>query len=134
MSPIGVPGPVCVNNSFCSFFSIVGHSPRNGLTYTRRITYTGGRTRVSLTLPSVGPCVNRDRTCRRSGVSLIQLCKADEVAPGSVIKVDTHGLSLAVFNLDGDFYVTDDACTHGPGSLSEGCVDGDIIECNFHQG
>ena len=67
-------------------------------------------------------------------MSLIQLCKADEVAPGNVIKVDTHGLSLAVFNLDGEFFVTDDACTHGPGSLSEGCIDGDLIECNFHQG
>ena len=41
---------------------------------------------------------------------------------------------LAVFNLDGEFYVTDDQCTHGPGSLSEGDVlDADII-CNFHGG
>ena len=65
----------------------------------------------------------------------IELCKAAEVAPGSVVRVETAlGLTLAVFNLDGDYYVTDDACTHGPGSLSEGCIDGDIIECNFHQG
>ena len=40
----------------------------------------------------------------------------------------------AVYNLDGEFCVTDDACTHGPGSLSEGFVEGDVIECNFHQG
>ena len=53
---------------------------------------------------------------------------------GEVLKVETHGLTLAVFNLDGTFYVTDDACTHGPGSLSEGFIDGDNIECNFHQG
>jgi nitrite reductase/ring-hydroxylating ferredoxin subunit len=32
------------------------------------------------------------------------------------------------------FGCADDACTHGPGSLSEGFVDGDCIECNFHQG
>jgi len=37
-------------------------------------------------------------------------------------------LTVAVFNLDGEFYVTDDACTHGPGSMSEGFVDGDCIE------
>jgi nitrite reductase/ring-hydroxylating ferredoxin subunit len=41
---------------------------------------------------------------------------------------------LAVFNVDGAVYVTDDACTHGPGSLSEGFLDADCIECNFHQG
>lgn len=64
----------------------------------------------------------------------IQLCRAEEVAPGEVLKVETGGLTVAVFNLDGDFYVTDDACTHGPGSLSEGFIDGDVIECNFHQG
>jgi nitrite reductase/ring-hydroxylating ferredoxin subunit len=64
----------------------------------------------------------------------IRLCDASEVGRGEVIKVETHGLVLAVYNLDGAFYVTDDACTHGPGSLSEGFVDGDCIECNFHQG
>ncbi|MBV8289085.1 MAG: non-heme iron oxygenase ferredoxin subunit, partial [Hyphomicrobiales bacterium] len=37
-------------------------------------------------------------------------------------------------NLGGEFFVTDDHCTHGPGSLSEGFVDGDVIECNFHGG
>ncbi|MEO7402594.1 MAG: Rieske 2Fe-2S domain-containing protein, partial [Burkholderiales bacterium] len=35
---------------------------------------------------------------------------------------------------DGEYYVTDDACTHGPGSLSEGEIEGDIVECNFHAG
>ena len=41
---------------------------------------------------------------------------------------------IPVFNVDGQFYVTDDACTHGPGSLSEGFIDGDVVECNFHNG
>jgi nitrite reductase/ring-hydroxylating ferredoxin subunit len=36
--------------------------------------------------------------------------------------------------VDDQFYVTDDLCTHGPGSLSEGCIDGDVIECDFHNG
>ncbi len=45
-----------------------------------------------------------------------------------------EGLTVAVFNVDGQFYVTDDACTHGPGSLSEGFIDGDVVECNFHNG
>jgi nitrite reductase/ring-hydroxylating ferredoxin subunit len=64
----------------------------------------------------------------------IRLCATDEVAPGEALKVETGGLTLAVFNVDGAFHVTDDACTHGPGSLSEGYLEGDVIECNFHQG
>jgi biphenyl 2,3-dioxygenase ferredoxin subunit len=64
----------------------------------------------------------------------IELCRADDVAPGAAIKVERAGLELAVFNIDGEFYVTDDHCTHGPGSLSEGFIEGDIVECSFHQG
>lgn len=64
----------------------------------------------------------------------IRLCGVEDVPSGQAIKVETDGLTLAVFNLDGAFHVTDDACTHGPGSLSEGFIDGDTVECNFHQG
>jgi nitrite reductase/ring-hydroxylating ferredoxin subunit len=64
----------------------------------------------------------------------LELCHAADVAPGTALKVEIEDLALAVFNVDGAFYVTDDACTHGPGSLSEGYVDGDVVECNFHGG
>ena len=66
--------------------------------------------------------------------SRIELCKIGDVAIGEVRKVEAGGLVFAVYNLDGEFCVTDDACTHGPGQMSEGIVDGDVIECNFHQG
>ena len=64
----------------------------------------------------------------------IALCTAAEVAPGSAIRIEKGALTLAVFNLDGDFCVTDDACTHGPGSLSEGFIEGETVQCDFHNG
>src|SRR5438477_12974331 len=64
----------------------------------------------------------------------VELCKADQVAAGTALRVEAGGLTVAVFNVDGTFYVTDDNCTHGPGSLSEGYIDGDVVECNFHNG
>ena len=64
----------------------------------------------------------------------IDLCSAADIAPGNAIKVETGDLILAVYNVDGEYYVTDDLCTHGPGSLSEGYIDGDVVECNFHNG
>jgi nitrite reductase/ring-hydroxylating ferredoxin subunit len=64
----------------------------------------------------------------------LDLCSADDVAPGSAIKVESGDLALAVYNVDGEYFVTDDLCTHGPGSLSEGYIDGDVVECNFHNG
>ncbi len=62
------------------------------------------------------------------------LCQTGDVAPGAALKVEIEGLALAVFNVGGTFYVTDDACTHGPGSLAEGYIEDDIVECNFHNG
>ena len=64
----------------------------------------------------------------------LKLCPTTDVPADGGLKVEADGLVLAVFNLGGRFYVIDDQCTHGPGSLSEGYVDGDEIECNFHQG
>ena len=66
--------------------------------------------------------------------SRVHLCRTTDVGSGEVIKVEAGELTLAVYNVDGTFYATDDACTHGPGSLSEGFLDGEVIECNFHQG
>ena len=64
----------------------------------------------------------------------LDLCSTSDVAPGSALKVETGDLVLAVFNVDGEFYVIDDTCTHGPGSLSEGYIEDDVVECNFHNG
>ena len=66
--------------------------------------------------------------------SLLGLCSTSEVPEGGAIKVEKGGYILAVFNLGGRYFVTDDSCTHGPGSLSEGDIDGEVVECNFHNG
>jgi nitrite reductase/ring-hydroxylating ferredoxin subunit len=66
--------------------------------------------------------------------NLIELCAKDDVGEGEVILVEAGDLELAVYRVEGEFYVTDDACTHGPGSLSEGYLEGHVIECDFHNG
>ena len=64
----------------------------------------------------------------------IELCNLSDVEVGQAFKVEKEGLVLAVFNVEGEYFVTDDLCTHGPGSLSESYVLDDIVECNFHNG
>jgi nitrite reductase/ring-hydroxylating ferredoxin subunit len=41
----------------------------------------------------------------------IDLCSTAEVAPGNALQVDKAGLVPAVFNQNGELFVTDDACT-----------------------
>jgi nitrite reductase/ring-hydroxylating ferredoxin subunit len=43
-------------------------------------------------------------------------------------------LRLAVYNIAGKFYVTDDECTHAAASLADGMLEGDLIECTLHFG
>ena len=69
-----------------------------------------------------------------NGVQLVALCAAADVGPDTPVQVVRDNVAYAVFCCDGQFYVTQDHCTHGPGSLSEGLVIGCEIECPFHQG
>ncbi|MFC0385651.1 non-heme iron oxygenase ferredoxin subunit [Muricoccus vinaceus] len=62
------------------------------------------------------------------------LCDASDVEEDTPVRAELRGEAYAVFLVEGRFYVTQDLCTHGPGSLSEGFVEGSEIECPFHQG
>jgi len=67
-------------------------------------------------------------------MSTLTLCKKDEVPEDEGLKIEKDDLSVAVFQFEGNYYVMDDLCSHGPGSLSEGFLDGYEIECDFHAG
>lgn len=63
------------------------------------------------------------------------ICRIDEVEGGefaSRIVVDDK--AYAVYKLGDEYFVSIDECTHGPGSLGEGTIIGEEIECPFHQG
>jgi nitrite reductase/ring-hydroxylating ferredoxin subunit len=67
-------------------------------------------------------------------VDLTELCKVGDLTPDQPFRAEVNGEALAVFEVDGKYYVTQDLCTHGPGSLADGYVEGDEVECPFHQG
>lgn len=65
----------------------------------------------------------------------ITVCRASEVEPGTPMRVVVGELPpLVVFNLEGEFFVIEDTCTHGKASLAEGYVEGDEVECPWHGG
>lgn len=65
---------------------------------------------------------------------LIALCPTSDVIEGQGVQVTVGDLVVAVFKIGDRYFVIDDACTHGPGRLHEGEQDGDVVECNFHNG
>ena len=62
----------------------------------------------------------------------VKVAKADELKPGQVRLVEVKGKDIALFNLEGEFFALDNACTHEQGSLADGEVDGDRVICPLH--
>jgi nitrite reductase/ring-hydroxylating ferredoxin subunit len=67
---------------------------------------------------------------------LTRLCLAADVPEQGVRQVSPPGLDAeyAVYRLDGEFYASDDLCTHGMVSLSYGDVEDGQIHCPMHGG
>ena len=65
---------------------------------------------------------------------LVKLCATSEIPEGSAKSFEVGTGTLAVYNVGGAFFVTDNECTHGAASLSDGVLDGDVIECTMHFG
>lgn len=65
----------------------------------------------------------------------IRLCEVASVEEGEPVGVFIEGMpALAVYNVDGEIFVTDNTCTHGNALLTDGYQDDGIVECPFHGG
>lgn len=68
-------------------------------------------------------------------MNLIKVCEAAEVKPGEMLPIEVDELPpLALYNVDGEFYVTSNICTHAIAILTDGYLEGDTIECPLHGG
>ena len=62
------------------------------------------------------------------------VCAVSDVAENSVKSFEVGSTVLAVYNVGGTFYATDNECTHGAASLADGILEDGIIECTMHFG
>jgi 3-phenylpropionate/trans-cinnamate dioxygenase ferredoxin subunit len=62
----------------------------------------------------------------------VKVASTSELAPGEARQVTARGKEIALFNIDGEFFALDNACTHDDGPLAEGEISGSEIVCPFH--
>ncbi len=65
-------------------------------------------------------------------MSWVNAGMAEEIDAGTVRVVSGGGRRIAVCNTGEGFYAIDDVCSHDGGSLDQGELDGDEIECPRH--
>jgi len=68
-------------------------------------------------------------------MSKVKLFLASELEVSEIRQVELDGREpIAIYNLDGEYFATDDTCTHGNASMAEGDIDGSEVYCPFHMG
>ncbi len=64
----------------------------------------------------------------------VTVARTGDLAPGEMTYVDVRNTAVCLINLDGAYHAIDDTCTHADASLSDGTIEGDILECPLHGG
>ena len=57
-----------------------------------------------------------------------------DLPPGEMTGLEIGDNQVALYNVGGTFYATDNICTHGFASLTDGYLEDDEIECPLHGG
>ena len=59
--------------------------------------------------------------------------RIEDLRPGACIRVALpDGDELAVYNVNGEYYATENSCPHRGAPLTEGALCGHIVECGLH--
>jgi naphthalene 1,2-dioxygenase ferredoxin component len=65
----------------------------------------------------------------------VRVSSAREVdEAGGLLGRSVDGVAIALYGVVGAYYATLDQCTHGQARLSDGYLEGFLIECPLHQG
>ena len=63
----------------------------------------------------------------------IKLGEVSQFPPGSFTRVELpNGDEVAVYNVNGEYYATENFCPHKGALLSDGRLCGHIVECGWH--
>src|SRR5215472_5399016 len=62
----------------------------------------------------------------------VRAAARSDLTEGEVLGVEIEGRSIALYDVEGGVFATDNICTHAYARLSDGWLDGELIECPLH--
>jgi len=93
---------------------------------------TRGRVRGIVLFMAAVRNTGADHTGRGMAAHLV--AKTSEIAENEAKKVIIGDQHIAIYNLGGEFFASDDICTHAYASLAEGYIEDGCVECPLHAG
>ena len=63
----------------------------------------------------------------------IRIAAADDLQDDEVRAVTVGSARIALYRSDGEFFATDNRCTHAEAQMSDGYLEDGCIECPLHQ-
>jgi naphthalene 1,2-dioxygenase system ferredoxin subunit len=67
-------------------------------------------------------------------IGWLKAANRGDLGEGDILGVIVSGKEIALYNIDGTLYATDDICSHAYAKLSDGWLDNGEIECPLHAG
>jgi nitrite reductase (NADH) small subunit/3-phenylpropionate/trans-cinnamate dioxygenase ferredoxin subunit len=62
----------------------------------------------------------------------VKIASTSDLPPGSAKTVEVNGKAIALFNVGGTIFATDNACLHRGGPLADGMLEGEVVTCPWH--
>ena len=62
----------------------------------------------------------------------VRAANRSDLRQDEVLGVEIAGRPIALYDVDGSLFATDNICTHAYARLSDGWLDGELIECPLH--
>jgi nitrite reductase/ring-hydroxylating ferredoxin subunit len=72
--------------------------------------------------------------CMTDSSQWIRVASTADVPEGEALAVQVKGLTLAVYHVGDEWFCSDNVCTHEFALLTDGWLEGHIIECPLHAG
>ena len=64
--------------------------------------------------------------------NFVKVASLPDLKPGTAMTVSVSGKDIALYNVEGKIYATDNTCLHQGGPLGEGILEGEVISCPWH--